>query len=181
MQAVLLAQPSQQAFKLHQTLCARSKMEVQVDDRQAATFDVQFDVEKPFLAETPLTEHHGFRGANRVARQNRVAIAEIEQARTTVVDPENGMRKPRVNSQIIEMIEVSGPARTLVDFLQRHDIGRESVEQRRDFPQVDPQLSLRSESLDWRQSATVRDVERDESQSRHGATANKKTYASTGK
>ncbi len=99
--------------------------------------------------------------------ENGVPITEIEQAGAAVVDPKNTVRETGVHAQVVEMIEVAGPARTLVDLLQRDDVGCEPFKQLRYAAQVGPQLGLRREALDWIQAAGVRDVKRDKAQARH--------------
>jgi hypothetical protein len=74
-----------------------------------------------------------------------------------------------MDTQIIEVIEIARPAGTFIDFLQRNHVRGQSIQQRSDAPEVHLQLSLRSQALDWIESATVRDVERNEAQARHRA------------
>ena len=91
------------------------------------------------------------------------------------------MGKSRVHAQVIEVIEISRPAGALVDFLQRHDIRRQPVEQPCNPPEIRPQFSRRGEPLDWIQTATMRDVECDAAQAWHIEPRNKDAPPKTGK
>ena len=124
---------------------------------------VELDVKESLLAEIPLAKHHCLGRSDRVTRKHGIAVAEVEQARAAVVDAEDRVREARVDSQVVEMIEITRPAGPFVDFLERDDIRREPVEERGDLPQVHAELARAGEPLDGRQSAAMGDVERDES------------------
>ena len=136
MAALLLSQPGGQEIELHQPAGARVELQVQVDERHAMAVDVDLGIQKPLLPHPPLAEDHRLGLDQGMTREQRVAIAEIEQARAPVVDPEGRVGKVRMHPQVVQVIEIARPPGVLVDLLQRHHVRRQFGQQRGDLAQV---------------------------------------------
>ena len=137
-QPVLLPQPANQLVELAEPLGTGAVVQVQVHQRQAAPADVELDKEEPLLAQAPATKDHRLRRADRRARQQSVAVAEVEQSRAACVDAEDGVREAGVPAQKIEVVKVARPARPLVNFLQGDDVRRQALQELGNAPEVQP-------------------------------------------
>jgi hypothetical protein len=142
-------------------------VQVYVDDRQYAAVDLEFDEQKPLFTDASLAEHDGFGGADGVAGEEGVAVAEIEESAAPVGDAEYGVGEAGVDAEVVEVVEVAGPAGAFVDFLQAREVGRESIEEVRDPAQVGAEFPRSGGALDRIQPAPVCDVESHEAQPRH--------------
>lgn len=143
-------------------------MHVNVKERESLSFaQIDLHKNKALLPDFSGAERNGFRVDNWKPREHRVAVIEMETAGATVVNPKRGMRQPRVFPKKRQVIEASAPARILIDFLQRHNIRIEPLDELGDPGQIRAQLLYRPQTLVQRQSPRMGDVERQKSQMGH--------------
>jgi len=95
-----------------------------------------------------------------MARKDRVAIVQLVSARAPIVHAKHGVWKVSERIQVIKVIEAAAPARILVDFLERDDVGFKFVEEFRDLLEIALEASFAVQPLERRQPTAVRDIER---------------------
>ena len=161
--ATLLAQPADELVGLPEAMHARTVVQVQVDERHMPPLYIELGEQKTLFAHLAFAKGDALRRHDRVLRKQGVAIAEVEQARATVIDAEDPMGEAGGLAEELKLVEVARPAGALVNLLQCHEVGLKLDEQLCDFQQREPDAPRRGQALDGRQPATMGDIERDES------------------
>ena len=92
--------------------------------------EFNFPKKKPLLPERTTTKNHRLFMRDHMLGKQRIAITQVQQTRPAIVDPKPRMSKAPMHPQIIEMIKISRPTRTLVHFLQRDNIRLQPPQQR---------------------------------------------------
>jgi len=123
---------------------------MQIHERNAFAAQVHLGEQESFLANLAAAEDDGFHRLQPVMREERIAVAQIQQPFAPIVDPKGRMGKPGVDPQVVQMVKIAGPARALVDFLHGDDVGSNFLDHGGDPPQIDPDFSRRSQPLNGR-------------------------------
>lgn len=155
---VLVAQPIGKQIELMQTLHARTVMEVQIDDRDNASLDINLGAEKPFLPYPPAPENNRMRFNNGHARKRRVSIAQVKQAVPVGVHSKRRMRHVRMFTKIGAMIKVTCPPGVLVDLLQGHHIRMHMGDQMSYLEKIAFDAAGAREPLDGIQTTSMGDI-----------------------
>jgi hypothetical protein len=145
----------------------RAVVQMHVHDRHSLAVHSDLGEEKPFFPEVFAAEFNVLRFSDRMPREDGVAVVQPGETRAAIIHAKHRIGKSGKLAQKIELIEAPRPERILVDLLQRHDIGFEAAQQLRDFQQVRPDLTPRSQPLDGLKTAAVSDVVSDNAQALH--------------
>ena len=138
---LLLPEPVDEQVQLQKPLAPRAVVKVQVHDRDHPAPDVDLGEKESLFPEPPLPEHDCLRLRYRKARQDRVPVAEVDQARPPVVDPEGGVPEPGVHTEVVQVVEAPGPDGALVHLLQGDQVRPELAQEAGNSPQVQAQLA----------------------------------------